>query len=431
MSIPLDRLYHYIENIAKEVRGDDVVIYRFYPHGSKKIDDLGFLSNSRITFKNISITPQIYCHDQEPLNYDFYTNALGSSLKYYKQEFDRYNLDWPDYNLKQNIGNIYDYSLLIHSEQRSAEVAKYQANFFIPVYYWNHAILAKDWFRYAEHQPQSKQENLQDFLIYNRAWSGTREYRLKFIDFLIDQKLVNHCRTSFNPQDPETKIEYTQHTFLNPQWKPDNIIEKYFDSTTASACCSADFDLEDYSATRFEVVLETLFDDQRLHLTEKSLRPLAIGQPFLLMASHGSLAYLRSYGFQTFNEVIDESYDLIENPYQRLCAVVNEMKRIASWSDYEKQYNLNKLQQITQYNRKHFFSKDFDNLIIQELRCNLNIAFKTLENKNSSREYFAMRKKLTSIPKIREELLSDSVLRTRQELISTIKKARQYYDKFQ
>jgi hypothetical protein len=33
MSIPLDRLYHYIENIAKEIRGDDVLIYRFYPHG--------------------------------------------------------------------------------------------------------------------------------------------------------------------------------------------------------------------------------------------------------------------------------------------------------------------------------------------------------------------------------------------------------------
>jgi hypothetical protein len=35
MSIPLDRLYHCIEDVANNIFGN-VVIYRFYPHGLKK-----------------------------------------------------------------------------------------------------------------------------------------------------------------------------------------------------------------------------------------------------------------------------------------------------------------------------------------------------------------------------------------------------------
>jgi hypothetical protein len=37
MSIPLERLYHYIEDVAEEIFNDRVLIYRFSPDGSKKI----------------------------------------------------------------------------------------------------------------------------------------------------------------------------------------------------------------------------------------------------------------------------------------------------------------------------------------------------------------------------------------------------------
>ena len=45
MSIPLDRLYHYIENIAEEIYSNPIIIYRFYPHGSKKHEDLTSTKN--------------------------------------------------------------------------------------------------------------------------------------------------------------------------------------------------------------------------------------------------------------------------------------------------------------------------------------------------------------------------------------------------
>ena len=72
MSIPLDRLYHYIDNIAKEIT-DNIIIYRFYPHGSKKLEDLTMLARP-VTWGELALNISLYCNDQEPLNYKLYQN---------------------------------------------------------------------------------------------------------------------------------------------------------------------------------------------------------------------------------------------------------------------------------------------------------------------------------------------------------------------
>ena len=74
MNIPLDRLYQYIQNLAKESYRDTVLIYRFWPHGSKNLNDLRNLYE--IDWSELVLEPQIYCYDQEPLNYKFYYNKF-------------------------------------------------------------------------------------------------------------------------------------------------------------------------------------------------------------------------------------------------------------------------------------------------------------------------------------------------------------------
>ena len=36
MSIPLDKLYHYLQDIINE----DIIIYRWFPHGSRNLENL-------------------------------------------------------------------------------------------------------------------------------------------------------------------------------------------------------------------------------------------------------------------------------------------------------------------------------------------------------------------------------------------------------
>ncbi len=401
MSIPLDRLYHYINSIAQEVSKDNIIIYRFYPHGSKNIEDLGPRLWTPWAEEVLKIS--MYCNDQEPLHYNLYQTPSRS--------IDHLRLLLISLGLVSTINNLkigpsmYDHSLLLHSEKRSSNLLTYQDNRFVPVYYWSHALISLEWFRYAEHAKFGRQSQ-KTFLIYNRAWGGTREYRLRFAELLVKLGMQNHCKTSINPVEPELNIHYEAHEFKNPVWRPTTVLENYFPIGTAHSHYSADFDIEDYEATDIEVVLETLFDDGRLHLTEKSLRPIACGQPFILAGTHGSLEYLRSYGFKTFSDVWDESYDTMEDPEERLYTITNLMAQIANWGAPTRERKLSEARAIADYNKRHFFSQEFFNFVTNELTDNLKIAHTQLKLVNNFKTFIDRRQHWLTFKEVRDCLES-------------------------
>jgi hypothetical protein len=378
MSVPLDRLYHYLDDCVNH----DLVIYRWAPHGSRKLDDLKPIGNY---FKFEFLThPMLLCHDQEPLISNFWSrdqikNVAKNTLLDIGFSVSQCNL-LLDYHADQYIrgalacSNQFDLTMLLHSEQHSTAVTWLAQNGFVPVYYWSHAVIAHDWFRYAEHDPNLNFDLVnikQDFLVYNRAWSGTREYRLYFVEQLINHQLLDHVMTTFNPVDQQ---HYTQHIFQNDSFKILNYcIEHHLPTNTFDATASADYNSHDYNITGIEVVLETLFDNTRWHLTEKALRPIACGKPFILAATPGSLQYLKNYGFETFADVIDETYDTIADGAARLDAIIQEMKRIASLDTAAKQLLYTKLHAIAQRNKHRFFNGLFDQ-VIEEYRANLDQA---------------------------------------------------------
>ena len=391
MSVPLDRLYNYVDGLCNH----DIIIYRFFPHGSKKLEDLKPIKTidfAKGDWPQHMLTPIMICHDQEPLYYDLY------SLEDFKKCRES---DWgPQVHIHKMASsmhfrgivalpqNCYDLTMLCHSELNSPELAKFESNRFVGVYWWSHGIIAQDWFRYAQHDTALQFDKAQikhDFLIYNRAWQGTREYRLKFIDLVVQHGLAGHCKTTFSSID---YIHYRQHQFTNPDLKPTRWdFETLFNDNTSNSTASADYVSADYQSCAIEVVLETLFDDPRLHLTEKSLRPVACGRPFIMCATAGSLEYLRSYGIKTFDGLIDESYDVIKDPVQRLQAITLEMKRIAALPQYEKQELWCKLNEIATYNKKLFFSEAWNNCIVSEFVKNFHSVYQVMQQ-NATGKYW-------------------------------------------
>ena len=420
MSIPIDKLYHYIESVAKEFTAD-VVVYYFYPHGSRKIEDLKQLQVHH-PYSEATVLPHIYCYDQEPLNYWLYSPEFYFEDKGFEQMVKANNIVWPDYNFIR-YPTIYDKVLLLHSELRSENVELYSNNRFIPVYYWSHAIISLDWYRYAKYEQLNKAVT-KTFLIYNRSWSGTREYRMKLVDLLIDAGLTDHCLTKFNVVDPESHTHYSKHTFVNEQFKPANNLDFVFQYNYSPGHSSADYDIKQYNATDIELVLETLFDDERIQLTEKILRPIALGQPFLLAGTQGSLRYLQQYGFKTFGGIIDESYDTIADPLERLTAIVQVMKTIANWSAEERATNLALLKEITDYNKEYFFSNTFFNLVTNELKTNLQAGIKEQEESNTASIFIKRRKDLCAYPDIKKHILS---VVSKTNTMKILQRARKYY----
>jgi hypothetical protein len=79
-----------------------------------------------------------------------------------------------------------------------------------------------------------------------------------------------------------------------------------------------------YTDSYFNIVLETHFDadgSSGAFLTEKTFKPIKHAQPFVIVGPPGSLQALRSLGYRTFDNVIDNSYDTIQNNTQRWVAV--------------------------------------------------------------------------------------------------------------
>jgi hypothetical protein len=376
MSIPLDRLYNFVDSLC----GGDIVIYRFFPYGSKKITDLSPVKNADPVCFNFMV-----CNDHEPLDYHAYSDPsvldeLSANMpNFIANQFDqKFMTELKPMLLRKNLklgmsdrGFSLNDILILHSEQKSSNLIAYENSGFIGVYWWSHAMIARDWFRYAQHDPELLEPSniTHDFLIYNRAWSGSREYRLKFAELIVQNDLQTHCRMKFNPLD--NGQHHSDHVYHNPGFLVTIALENYFDLNTFDAAASADYTNTDYKSTNIEVVLETLFDDQRWHLTEKILRPIACGQPFIIAATPGSLEYLRSYGFHTFSPLIDETYDTIQDPVARLKAITAEMRRITDLAVSQKQSLFAQLRTIAQHNRQWFFSSEFHHSIIRELQYNL------------------------------------------------------------
>ena len=107
--------------------------------------------------------------------------------------------------------------------------------------------------------------------------------------------------------------------------------------------------------TLFELVSETDTSNV-LFSTEKTFKPFISKTPFIVLGNSGILEHLRSLGFKTFSPYIDESYDLIDDPFLRINTAVDEVKRLSSMSLKDCENHLAPLKDICEHNFNHFFN---------------------------------------------------------------------------
>lgn len=64
-----------------------------------------------------------------------------------------------------------------------------------------------------------------------------------------------------------------------------------------------------YNQTAYSIIAETCWQDDFSFFTEKTSKPIIARRLFVMFAGQGYLANLKKLGFQTFDSIIDESYD--------------------------------------------------------------------------------------------------------------------------
>lgn len=83
-----------------------------------------------------------------------------------------------------------------------------------------------------------------------------------------------------------------------------------------------------YNSTEFSFVVESnLVDDS--FVTEKTFKPIAFNHPFIVYGPTSVLKHLRENGFETFDNIFNESYDTQANSLDRLEVLINNVDNYA------------------------------------------------------------------------------------------------------
>jgi len=110
------------------------------------------------------------------------------------------------------------------------------------------------------------------------------------------------------------------------------------------------------------LVTETTFVDNELFLSEKILKPILGYQPFIVFGPHGYLKELRKYGFRTFSDFWDETYDSIEDPVNRMKSLISLVKCLNNKSIEELNDIYRSTKEVCIYNRNLFYNLELDTL---------------------------------------------------------------------
>lgn len=115
-----------------------------------------------------------------------------------------------------------------------------------------------------------------------------------------------------------------------------------------------------YNRTRYSFVAETEVNNQYSFFTEKIVKPMLARRLFVVVAGQYYLRNLRSLGFRTFNGIVDEAYDSIQDIDQRIAAACSAAKSVG---DVDQEL----LQEIVEHNYNHLMSTKWDAQMIQQL----------------------------------------------------------------
>jgi hypothetical protein len=183
------------------------------------------------------------------------------------------------------------------------------------------------------------------FINFNRRWRLHRPLMMILLKDknLLDQGFVSFGQSDFNNDTWEHKwnelVRYYNGTeileILNRNQDIKLFPPMYLDTEDLITNRAEQTNSTDryYLDSYFSLVNETTYHtkpgyDGVPFLSEKIFKCIAMKHPFIMVTAPKSLKYLQEMGYQTFNGLIDESYDTIIDDGQRAIAILNEVDRL-------------------------------------------------------------------------------------------------------
>lgn len=107
-------------------------------------------------------------------------------------------------------------------------------------------------------------------------------------------------------------------------------------------------------------------------ISEKVFNAIAHWQMFIMMAPPYTLQYLRDQGYRTFNPYIDETYDTIENNYDRLLAVTKSFVDFVSQPHEVIEQIYRECLPIVEHNKQRLINNNYHAQLNKEIQRAIN-----------------------------------------------------------
>lgn len=187
------------------------------------------------------------------------------------------------------------------------------------------------WNRRTENNNRNWQQDCYRTKNKKFYWSSSKDwYTRRFVlAGLIDKNLIVDGLVNYKCVHTDIPGPWIQHQveqpaadYINEQC---NLIANQvplpaLDNTIEFSQTNVDFYLDSYLG----IVADTFFDNG-VFLSEKVFNAINYQQLFFYIGHHGSLRYLREQGYNTFDDIIDTSYDSILESGKRLVAARNSL----------------------------------------------------------------------------------------------------------
>ena len=295
--------------------------------------------------------------------------------------------------LESTVSNWYfdtsyvNMSLLLNSMKKTkilanSDISTNTADFckeygFYNWYYFFHGFAALDWYRDYQYLPPVFENQFSKvFISLNHLMTKNRSHRLALVANYIEKNIASKGVISLKLFDQYNDIKgevFDPASQLSLDAK--KLIVKHLirldkpfvaDFNDVNGTFSSKLDLALERSALWSVVSETIFYQDKRHLTEKIFKPIVACRPFILVGAPGNLAYLKRYGFKTFDRWVDESYDNILDSDLRIAKITDELQRLCSLPMEELKQMECEMREVLEYNFNHFYG-EFKKIIINEL----------------------------------------------------------------
>lgn len=146
----------------------------------------------------------------------------------------------------------------------------------------------------------------------------------------------------------------------------DTAEEVVVDSTIVSLSQIIPIDI--YNQTAYSLVCESLSSNSFSFFTEKIIKPMLAKRLFIVCSGQYFLRNLRSLGFQTFDGIVDESYDQEWQIEKRVDLILKEVDRLCSLNQ---QQVYESAQSILDHNYQLLMNRDWQKEMIQLVQLEL------------------------------------------------------------